>query len=562
MIILEQDAVCALVLAPRGRDAALCAALLRDAGIPSTPCASLLALTRALNDDTYLAVVTEEELRFADLRLIGNWVQSQPTWSDLPFIVLTQRAGSEEDRTRDAERLNEVMRNVTLLERPFHPTTFVSMAKSVAKSRRRQYEARSRLEELHHLNESLEDRVAARTAELERAHALALEENAQRQYAEALLRQSQKMEIIGQLTGGVAHDFNNLLMAIMGNLDLLRRRFGQDEKAARLIEGALIGAKRGAALTQRLLAFARRQELNVEARNLVELVRGMTDLLMRSVGSQIELLLDLPVDAPPALVDANQIELALLNLVVNARDAMPDGGRIVVTIDAVKSAGAEDLPPGQYVRLIVNDTGYGMSEETLKRATEPFFSTKEVGKGTGLGLSMIHGLAQQLNGALRLTSVVDHGTRAELWLPVTGEALAPHAAKKTVTDAHVVPKMKVLVVDDDPLVAMSTVDMLEDLGHEVVECNSAEQALEVLRDQDIDLLVTDYSMPRMNGAQLAQTAQELRPRLSILVATGYAELPAGFELAVPRLGKPYQQQDLAAEIAKIVKNKRPDQMAT
>lgn len=562
MIIPDQDDVSALVLAPRGRDATICAALLADAGIPSRECSGAVAFARALNDDTSLAIVTEEALRFADLRPIGSWVHAQPTWSDLPFIVLTQKGDSEEDRTRVAERLSEIMRNVTLLERPFHPTTFVSLAKSAAKSRRRQYEARSRLEELRQLNESLEERVAARTAELERAHAFALEENAQRQQAEAQLRQSQKMEMIGQLTGGVAHDFNNLLMAIMGNLDLLRRRYGQDEKATRLIEGATIGAKRGAALTQRLLAFARRQDLNVEPRNLVQLVRGMTELLTRSVGSQIDLVLELPHDAPPALVDANQIELALLNLVVNARDAMPEGGKLIVAIDVAESCGEEELPIGSYVRLIVTDTGHGMSEETLKRATEPFFSTKEVGKGTGLGLSMIHGLAQQLNGALRLISGLNRGTRAELWLPVTSEAVMPKEAKELVNDIAPTPRMKILVVDDDPLVAMSTVDMLEDLGHEVVECNSGEEALNILREQEIDLLVTDYSMPRMNGVQLAQTAHKLKPTLPILMATGYAELPAGFELAVPRLGKPYQQQDLATEIAKIVKSKGSGHLAT
>jgi CheY-like chemotaxis protein len=257
-------------------------------------------------------------------------------------------------------------------------------------------------------------------------------------------------------------------------------------------------------------------------------------------------------DLPLTLVDANQVELAVLNLVINARDAMPDGGVLTITVDHLEASTAE-LPPGRYVRLTVSDTGSGMDAETLQKATEPFFSTKELGKGTGLGLSMVHGLAIQLKGILRLSSQVGVGTNAELWLPVTAmiaEETKPLAIEPV---GQLNARITVLVVDDDALIAMSTVDMLEDLGHDVIEAHSGERALEILRDRrNIDLLVTDYSMPRMNGVQLATAARELRPDLPILLATGYAELPAGSGNDLPRIGKPYRQNQLAAEIAKIL----------
>jgi len=356
------------------------------------------------------------------------------------------------------------------------------------------------------------------------------------------------------LTGGIAHDFNNLLMAVLGNLDLLRKHVSDDPRTTRLINGALQGAQRGAALTQRLLAFARRQDLKVEPRSLTDLVRGAADLIDRSVGTEIELRLDLPDDLPLALVDANQIELAVLNLVVNARDAMPHGGVLGIVVDHLEVPAATDLPAGHYVRLVVTDTGHGMDAKTLQRATEPFFSTKERGKGTGLGLSMVHGLAVQLNGALRLTSEVGLGTKAELWLPATTMAAAEGKPTTGKPSGKAAEKVTVLVVDDDALIAMSTVDMLEDLGHDVIEANSGDRALEILReDRQIDLLVTDYSMPRMNGAQLAAAARQIRPELPVLLATGYAELPAGSGMGLPRISKPYQQDQLAAEIVKVLR---------
>ncbi len=280
---------------------------------------------------------------------------------------------------------------------------------------------------LRQVNDTLEQRVSERTAQLEQAHAAVLAEMEQRRRAEELLRQSQKMETIGQLTGGLAHDFNNLLTVVLGNLELLRKRSGDDPRSRRLIEGALQGARRGAAVTQRLLAFARQQNLEIEPRNMRELIRGMTDLIARSIGPQIELRLELPPTPPFALVDANQIELAVLNLVVNARDAMPGGGVLTISLSEARPKVGDDIATGSYVRLTVSDTGHGMSAETLARAVDPFFSTKEVGKGTGLGLSMVHGLAVQLKGALRISSEVNRGTTADLWLPASNAVNTPQA---------------------------------------------------------------------------------------------------------------------------------------
>jgi signal transduction histidine kinase/CheY-like chemotaxis protein len=410
--------------------------------------------------------------------------------------------------------------------------------------------------ELIELNGTLEDRVVERTLELHDAHESLLAQVKQREIAEEQLRQAQKMEAIGHLTGGVAHDFNNLLMAVLGNLDLLRKHCANDPKATRLIDGALKGAQRGAALTQRLLAFARRQDLRVEPVDLIDLVRGMNDLLRRSVGSNIQLNYDLPTALPPVLADANQIELALLNLVVNSRDAISKSGEIGIGLQKMEvAASIQDLAAGTYVVMSVHDNGQGMTPETLERAIDPFFSTKELGKGTGLGLSMIHGLAVQLKGALRLSSSMGAGTKAELWLPIsTGQKSSVNPGIE-VSPEIVEAKFRILMVDDDALIAMSTVDMLEDLGHKVIEAHSGKDALEILQaGEEVDLLITDYSMPKMTGAELAKAARLLKPGLPVLIATGYADLPPGMDIDIPRLAKPYTQADLASHIAKALAN--------
>jgi CheY-like chemotaxis protein/two-component sensor histidine kinase len=374
---------------------------------------------------------------------------------------------------------------------------------------------------------------------------------AAREKAQEQLRQAQKMETIGQLTGGVAHDFNNLLMAVMGNLDLLRKRIPDDPRLHRLVNGALQGAERGASLTQRLLAFARQQDLRAVPIDLRTLIHDMIDLLERSLGPRVALRLDIPLELPPACIDANQLELAILNLAINARDAMPEGGSIDIKVAEYQATKDPVLEAGRYLKLSVVDTGTGMSPEILKRAIDPFFSSKPIGKGTGLGLSMVHGLAVQLGGALQLTSEIGKGTCATLLLPVA--AAAPEAVDPPPTAQKVKRSAVILFVDDDPLIAMSTMEMLEDLGHQVIGANSGRHAIDILKsEQPIDLMVTDHMMPGMTGLELAAATRELRPSLPILLATGYAELPEGMQLDLPRLAKPYHQDQLRDQLDQLL----------
>jgi signal transduction histidine kinase len=424
--------------------------------------------------------------------------------------------------------------------------------------------------ELERLNAELEQRVAERTAELEASSAALQQLNdeleirieqrtREREQALAQLFEAQKIDTIGHLTGGVAHDFNNLLMATIGSLEILQKRMGDDPTAHRLLDNAMKGAERGAALTKRLLAFARRQELRPEAVAIGELVMGMKDLLARSLGPEIRITQDLPADLPPILIDANQLELALLNLSVNARDAMPDGGVITLSADETEHTQKDappNLAPGRYVRLSVKDTGQGMDEALLARATEPFFTTKGVGKGTGLGLSMVHGLAGQSGGGLKLSSRVGKGTRVDLWIPVAAEAVSPQAAApEPAEDGPAARPCTVMVVDDDSLVATGTAAMLEDLGHTVIEAGSASQALALLdAGQNVDLVITDHAMPDMTGMELARRLSQTRPGLQVILATGYADLPTGpgMIMDLPRLSKPFMQADLARMIARHV----------
>jgi PAS domain S-box-containing protein len=370
--------------------------------------------------------------------------------------------------------------------------------------------------------------------------------------ARQALFQSQKLEAIGQLTGGIAHDFNNLLMAILGSLELASKRLPYDPRVTPFLDNAIQGAQRGASLTQRMLAFARRQELKTEAVDIKALVRGMQGLLERSIGPTIRIKTSFAPDLPPASTDMNQLEAALLNLALNARDAMPGGGLITIAAreeTRLPLGPAEE--PSRYVSLSVTDDGQGMDEDTLARSLEPFFTTKGVGKGTGLGLSMVHGLAEQSGGQLRLTSQAGEGTTVEILLPVAdawaeaSQAAAPAPMPNAVA-------LTVLAVDDDSLVLLNTCAMLEELGHTVLQTDSGIDALEIIeRESRIDLVVSDQAMPGMTGVQLAEVLKGRRPDLPVILATGYAELPPGADAALLRLAKPFRQVDLAAAIETV-----------
>lgn len=751
--------------------------MLAEARLKATICPTPAVLITELDRGAGLVVVTEEAIASADLAPLSAWIAAQPEWSDLPFILLTHSGGGLE-RNPAAARHLEVLGNVTFLERPFHPTTLISLVQSALRGRRRQYEARARflalqesearyrrlfenidvgfciiemeyddtgrptdyrfieanpaferqsgfdplgrrmreivpdyeqhwfdfyggvavsgepgwVEEgsaklgrwwvvhafrvgeperrrvavlfnditerreaelrLKHLNETLEEQVTARVAERDRlwnlsqdmfaradyggmmsavspawewtlgwseaellsrgyatfmhaddeartlaaiagmaqtglparfenriatrdgawkhiewtvapepdgtnfiavgrdlSHAKARE--AELEVAQDALRQSQKMEAMGNLTGGVAHDFNNLLTPIIGSLDMLQRKGIGSERDKRLVDGALQSAERAKTLVQRLLAFARRQPLQPIAVDIPQLVRNMLELLRSTLGPTINLSCDLASDLPAARADPNQLEMALLNLAVNARDAMMDGGEL--TIAATRSSVREQqgaLQRGHYVCLSVIDTGAGMDEQTLQRAIEPFFSTKGIGKGTGLGLSMVHGLAAQLGGALTIDSAPGQGTTIELWLPISTVALEGEREPDHI-DAVGDGMGTALLVDDDDLVRMSTAAMLTDLGCTVVEAGSAEEALRMIHEGlGPDLLVTDHLMPGMSGAQLVRKLRAARPALPALIVSGYAEAE-GIDPTIPRLTKPFRKAELAASLATL-----------
>jgi signal transduction histidine kinase len=532
-----------LLLAPRGRDAVVAKGILRDAAIHSEICLDLDELVQEIARGADVAILTEEVLRGPDAKALVDWVSSQPPWSDFPFVLLTTHGGGLE-RNPAAAQLTAKLGNVTFLERPFHPTTLVSVAQTGLRGRRRQYECRR-------LNEELESRVEERTQELGAANRQLLGQIAERERVESTLRQMQRLEAVGQLTSGVAHDFNNLLTVVLGNIGFLEKEFaakGINGTSSQRLGYMRAAAERGAKLTDQLLSFSRRQRLEPRSLDLNETVLGMRDLLQSTMGGSIHIETKHHCGLWPALVDPTQLELAVLNLAINARDAMPDGGTLTIstanTALGPHSASA-DLPPGDYVIVAVTDTGTGMSDEVMAKVFEPFFTTKPPGSGSGLGLSQVFGTARQSGGEVHIASEVGHGTAVTVDLPRASVQPAPIAGEPRESNL-VGSAATILLVDDDDGVRAVTASMLQDLGYHVHDVATGQAALAALAaDPGIRIMVTDVVMPGMNGIQLATTARAAHPGLSIVYISGYTDQIGGTLRSGERLlQKPFGAADL------------------
>ncbi|ROM48480.1 hybrid sensor histidine kinase/response regulator [Pseudomonas canadensis] len=545
----------AIILAPLGRDSSLALMMLNEAGYSGIIASDLGTLCEALEHGCGLLIIAAEALRGVDLEPLLEHLHQQPAWSDLPIVLMTHHGGSEQN---GSSRFSGLLGNVTFLERPFHPVTLISLVSTALRGRRRQYEARDRLIDLSESElrlqrtlETLEQQVEERTAQL--------------RHNEDALRQSQKMEAVGQLTGGIAHDFNNMLTGIIGSLELLRRRVsrGKLDDLDSLIDLGVTSANRAAGLTHRLLAFSRRQSLDSKPVEINQLVTSMGELLQRSINESIALDMRLTGHLWTAEADPNQLESALLNLVINARDAMPNGGSLTVEttnrhLDNVFTAAYGTLEPGDYVELSVSDTGCGIPESVMGRVFDPFFTTKPIGQGTGLGLSMIYGFARQSHGHVTIHSEVGKGTTVSLFLPrFIGEIVADVA-----TDAALLPFANagetVLIVEDDPAVRVLVSAVLKELGYGFVEAGDANTAVPIIEsDQRIDLMISDVGLPGMNGRQLAEIGRQIRPDLKVLFITGYAEHAAvrgGFlDPGMQLITKPFTFDLLTAKVREMIR---------
>lgn len=664
----------AVILAPHGRDSQIALMILQEAGFPALITHDLAGLCKELMSGAGLAIVADEALRGADLNPLLSLLANQPAWSDLPIVLLTHHGGPEQN---PSARLGKMLGNVTFLERPFHPATLVSLVTTAVRGRRRQYEARSRMEDLvegeqrlqhalkagrlgswqleaeflelacsdiskvhfgrneqtpftytewlesvfpedqprmqsalqhsldtgddfiiefrnvwadgslhwvdvrarairarngrvsllagvtsditerklaetqlRRLNETLEQQVEERTSQL--------------RHNEEVLRQSQKMEAVGQLTGGIAHDFNNMLTGIIGSLELLRRRLarGKTEDLDGLIDLGVTSANRAAALTHRLLAFSRRQSLDSKPVEMNELVNSMGELLHRSVNESIRLDMCLEPELWTAEADPNQLESALLNLVLNARDAMPNGGMLMIetfnrSLDRTFTNAYENLLPGDYVVLSVTDTGIGMPENVISRAFDPFFTTKPIGQGTGLGLSMIYGFTKQSHGHVSIESQVGHGTTVQLFLPRFHGNKQEDETDAQSQEVQARAGETILIVEDDPAVRALVSQVLGELGYAWLEAADAVGAVPILEStQRIDLMISDVGLPGMNGRQLADIGRQMRPDLKVLFITGYAEnagVRAGFlDTGMQMITKPFAFDQLTAKVREMI----------
>jgi signal transduction histidine kinase/CheY-like chemotaxis protein len=513
-----------LVMAPRGRDAEVIGEVVRGLAT-AIPVADSPALLRALHEGADAAVVTEETFTVLPDSPLHQWLKSQPPWSDFPFVVLgSKRTGR---RPLNALASLHLLGNVILLERPLSPDTLRSAVEAAVRARTRQYATRSMLSELaeaharlSEFNSELERRIDVRTHELSQANNRLMNEIGERERAQSALLQAQKLEAIGQLTGGIAHDFNNLLQVIGVNLELLARS-NTTPMALRAVEVAQRTVKRGGQLTAQLLAFARSQSLLPRPTEIHTLIAGMCELIGSSIGTRIALRLSLEHPQPVALIDPNQLEMAILNLVLNARDAMPSGGTLTIaSSEALLQREGHTVPA---IRLSITDTGHGIPASIQEKVFEPFFTTKTRGHGTGLGGAQVYGFAHQSGGEAQIESTVGKGTCIHLLLPLLDQS--PHAEPEDAAAEALTPPKRILVVEDDPDVRQSLIESLELMGHRVQAVNTGAAALEALQQgPQPELLIVDYVMPGMNGAELINQVRQSWADIPIILATGYADM--------------------------------------
>lgn len=515
-----------LILAPHGRDSQVIQSVLQAQALSSTVCHDANALIAELEKNAAAAILTEEVLVDGLGEMLGGYLHRQPAWSDFPFVVLARRqSGRRSDRA--VASLRE-LGNLVLLERPVNPETLVSAARSALRARRRQYITRAHLrdieiakENVEQLNVELEGRIATRTADLAGANDRLMHEIAERERLQANTVQSQKLEAIGRLTGGIAHDFNNLLSAAGLNLELIMRQAPEGRIADRA-RRAKESLRRGSRLTAQLLSFARAQSLLPQRHEVNALVANMQELLETSVGSRVRVQIAPAPGELWVLLDGGQLEMALLNMAVNSRDAMPNGGTLTIA-----TALSDDPSQARQVLLTVKDSGCGIPNSVLAKVFDPFFTTKADGEGTGLGLSQVYGFARQSGGAAEIASVQDVGTTVTLrfpWVePARGETESEPVAK-SVAPALVGQRVEVLVVEDDDAVRQGIAANLRLLQYVVREAADGATGLEELRKRRPDLLMVDFLMPGMNGAEVVAAARLIYPKLPILVATGYADM--------------------------------------
>jgi signal transduction histidine kinase/ActR/RegA family two-component response regulator len=529
-----------LVHAPRGRDAAV----VQDVIAPNHQvqvCMTAPHLLAELESGAAAAVLTEEVLADDGLaRALVAWLSLQRPWSDFPFVVLAARKVGP--RVPSSVQLLHSLGNVILLERPLNAETLASAADAAVRARRRQYATRRHLEEIQRgqaevqqLNSELERRIEGRTRELSEANNRLMKEISERERAQAALTQSQKMEAIGRLTGGIAHDFNNLLHVVNMNLELISL-YAKEDKVKPVVERAKSASRRGAKLTGQLLSFARNQSLMPKLTHVNRLLMGMKDLIEISAGAAVAVEFELCDEDASVVVDPSQLEMAVLNLAVNSRDAMGEGG--ILTISTRVKHGIDldgELPRRDYVVVTVNDTGPGIPPQLISKVFDPFFTTKPLGSGTGLGLSQVYGFARQSGGLAFIRSEMDKGTTVEMYFPAAEEEMPESTVPlATLPLPRGEKAQRILVVEDDTDVRRVIVECLGLIGYSVREAENGAQGLEAIEEFKPDVLIVDYAMPDMTGAEVICKARERGHDLPVILATGYADMAAVERLA----GKP------------------------